>query len=99
MKTFQHFDVSKVEELLNAFFAKAAAYDKARSSSSEKLSKGLLERQLKEANTRLQDAQVKESEEVSKIQSTMDELERIEKKLVDLKEQRTQLCATLKRKK
>ncbi|KAL0463314.1 UNVERIFIED_CONTAM: hypothetical protein Slati_0219000 [Sesamum latifolium] len=63
-------------------FAKAAAYDKARSSSSEKLSKGLLERQLKEANTRLQDAKVKESEEVSKIQSTMDELERIEKKLV-----------------
>ncbi|KAL0438961.1 UNVERIFIED_CONTAM: hypothetical protein Slati_2379100 [Sesamum latifolium] len=64
--SFQRFDVSKVEELLNIFFSKAAAYDKARSSSSEKLSKGLLERQLKEANTRLQDAQVKESEEVSK---------------------------------
>ncbi|KAL0463332.1 UNVERIFIED_CONTAM: hypothetical protein Slati_0220800 [Sesamum latifolium] len=72
------------------------AYDKARSSSFEKLSKGLLEQQLKEANTRLQDAQVKENEDVSKIQSIMDELERIEKKLVNLKEQRTQLCATLK---
>ncbi|KAL0291230.1 UNVERIFIED_CONTAM: hypothetical protein Sangu_2541300 [Sesamum angustifolium] len=64
--SFQHFDVSKVEELLNAFFAKAAAYDEARSSSFEKLSKGLLERQLK-ANTHIQDAQVKESEEPSKI--------------------------------
>ncbi|KAL0396153.1 UNVERIFIED_CONTAM: hypothetical protein Scaly_0063700 [Sesamum calycinum] len=74
-----------VEELLNAFFAKVTAYDEVRSSSFEKLSKGLLERQLKEANTHLQDAQAKESEEVSKIQSTMDELERIEKKLVDLK--------------
>ncbi|KAL0340279.1 UNVERIFIED_CONTAM: hypothetical protein Sradi_4544700 [Sesamum radiatum] len=80
MKSFQHFDVSKVEELLNAFFAKAATYDEARSSSFEKLSKGLLERQLK-ANAHLQDAQVKESEEPSKIQSTMDELERIEKRL------------------
>ncbi|KAL0458003.1 UNVERIFIED_CONTAM: hypothetical protein Slati_0427500 [Sesamum latifolium] len=75
MKSFQRFDVSRVEELLNVFFSKAATYDKARSSSSEKLSKGLLERQLKEASTRLQDAQVKESEEVSKIESTMDELE------------------------
>ncbi|KAL0423129.1 UNVERIFIED_CONTAM: hypothetical protein Sradi_0847700 [Sesamum radiatum] len=89
MKTFQHFDISKVEELLNAFFAKATAYDEARSSSSEKLSKGLLKRQLKEVNTHLQDAQAKESEEVSKLQSTVDELECIEKKLVDLKEQRT----------
>ncbi|KAL0293874.1 UNVERIFIED_CONTAM: hypothetical protein Sradi_6916200 [Sesamum radiatum] len=88
MKTFQHFDISKMEELLNAFFAKATAYDEARSSSSEKLSKVLLERQLKEANTRLQ--------EVSKIQSTMDELEHIEKKLVDLKKQKVTLCATLK---
>ncbi|KAL0455861.1 UNVERIFIED_CONTAM: hypothetical protein Slati_0925300 [Sesamum latifolium] len=43
MKSFQCFDVSKVEELLNTFFTKAAAYDKARSSSSKKLSKGLLE--------------------------------------------------------
>ncbi|KAL0320196.1 UNVERIFIED_CONTAM: hypothetical protein Sradi_5281100 [Sesamum radiatum] len=51
---------------------------------------------LKEASTRLQDAQDKESEEVSKIESIIDELERIEKKLVDLKEQRTQLCAALK---
>ncbi|KAL0287781.1 UNVERIFIED_CONTAM: hypothetical protein Scaly_2550100 [Sesamum calycinum] len=88
MKTFQHFDISKMEELLNAFFAKATAYDEARSSSLEKLSKVLLKRQLKEANTRLQ--------EVSKIQSTMDELERIEKKLVDLKKQKVTLCATLK---
>ncbi|KAL0447770.1 UNVERIFIED_CONTAM: hypothetical protein Slati_1904900 [Sesamum latifolium] len=40
MKSFQRFDVSRVEELLNVFFSKAAAYDKARSSSSEKLSKG-----------------------------------------------------------
>ncbi|KAL0455747.1 UNVERIFIED_CONTAM: hypothetical protein Slati_0913900 [Sesamum latifolium] len=31
MKSFQRFDVSKVKELLNVFFSKAAAYDKARS--------------------------------------------------------------------
>ncbi|KAL0285036.1 UNVERIFIED_CONTAM: hypothetical protein Scaly_2831000 [Sesamum calycinum] len=60
------------------------------------LIEGLVERQLKEANTRLQDAKVKESEEVPKIQSTMNELERIEKELVDLKEQRMTLCSTLK---
>ncbi|KAL0349734.1 UNVERIFIED_CONTAM: hypothetical protein Sradi_4122600 [Sesamum radiatum] len=39
MKSFQKFDVSKVEESLNAFFAKVRAYDEARSLSSEKLSR------------------------------------------------------------
>ncbi|KAK4382900.1 putative AC transposase [Sesamum angolense] len=68
---------------------RSAAYDKARLSSSKKLSKGILERQFKKTNTRLEDAQAKESEEFSKIQSIMDALECIEKKLVDLKEQRT----------
>ncbi|KAL0430527.1 UNVERIFIED_CONTAM: hypothetical protein Sradi_0678700 [Sesamum radiatum] len=96
MKNFQRFDISKVEEPLNALFTKVAAYGKVRSSSSEKLSKDLLERQLKEVNTCLQDGQVKESEEVFKIQTIMDELESIERKLVYLKEQRTQLCAILK---
>ncbi|KAL0309135.1 UNVERIFIED_CONTAM: hypothetical protein Sradi_5855800 [Sesamum radiatum] len=96
MKSFQHFDISKVEKLLNAFFAKATAYEETGSSSSDKLSKVLLERQLKEANSRHQDAQVKKSEEISKIQSTIDELERIKNKLMDLKEQRMNLCAALK---
>ncbi|KAL0396595.1 UNVERIFIED_CONTAM: hypothetical protein Scaly_0107900 [Sesamum calycinum] len=36
MKSFQKFDVSKVEESLNMFFAKVRAYDEARSLSSEK---------------------------------------------------------------
>ncbi|KAK4383232.1 hypothetical protein Sango_2794400 [Sesamum angolense] len=38
MKSFQKFDVSKVEESLNAFFTKVRAYEEARSLSSEKLS-------------------------------------------------------------
>ncbi|KAL0286468.1 UNVERIFIED_CONTAM: hypothetical protein Scaly_2554800 [Sesamum calycinum] len=67
--------------------------------SSEKLSKSLLEQQLREAKDRFQDAQVKASEETSKVQSTMAMLERIENEIVDLKEQKTSLCATLKRQK
>ncbi|KAL0368432.1 UNVERIFIED_CONTAM: hypothetical protein Scaly_1062100 [Sesamum calycinum] len=39
---------AEVEDLLDAFIAKAVAYDEARSSTSEELSKGLPERQLKE---------------------------------------------------
>ncbi|KAK4397402.1 hypothetical protein Sango_1576800 [Sesamum angolense] len=39
MKSFQKFDISKVEESLNMFFAKVRAYDEARSLSSEKFPK------------------------------------------------------------
>ncbi|KAL0416124.1 UNVERIFIED_CONTAM: hypothetical protein Slati_3444300 [Sesamum latifolium] len=96
MKSFQKFDISKVEESLNVFFAKVAAYDETRSVSSEKLSQSLLEQQLKQAKDRFQDAQAKASEEASKVQCTMDKLEHIQKEIVELKEQRRSLCATLK---
>ncbi|KAL0322045.1 UNVERIFIED_CONTAM: hypothetical protein Scaly_2500900 [Sesamum calycinum] len=72
MKSFQKFDVSKVEISLNTFFAKVHAYDEARSLSSEKLSQSFHEQQLKEAKACLQDVQAKASEEASEIQSTMD---------------------------
>ncbi|KAL0298421.1 UNVERIFIED_CONTAM: hypothetical protein Sradi_6501900 [Sesamum radiatum] len=62
MKSFQKFDVSKVEESLNMFFAKVRAYDEARSLSSEKLSQSLHEQQLKEVKARLQGVQAKASE-------------------------------------
>ncbi|KAL0463608.1 UNVERIFIED_CONTAM: hypothetical protein Slati_0248400 [Sesamum latifolium] len=96
MKSFHKFDILKVEEAFNVFFAKVAAYDEARSLSSEKLSRSLVEQQLKKAKDRFQDAQVKASKEASKVQFAMVELERIEKEIVDLKEQRASLCATLK---
>ncbi|KAL0282760.1 UNVERIFIED_CONTAM: hypothetical protein Sangu_2479700 [Sesamum angustifolium] len=73
-----------MEESLNMFFVKVGAYDEVSSLSSEKLSRSLHE-QLKEAKDHLQDVQAKTSEEASKIQSTMDELEDIEKDIVALK--------------
>ncbi|KAL0328115.1 UNVERIFIED_CONTAM: hypothetical protein Scaly_2244100 [Sesamum calycinum] len=96
MKSFHKFDISKVEESLNTFFVKVRAYDEARSLSSEKLSRSLHEQQLKEAKARFQDVQAKASEEASKVQSAMDELEHIEKEIVALKRRRTSLRATLK---
>ncbi|KAL0283779.1 UNVERIFIED_CONTAM: hypothetical protein Sangu_2867500 [Sesamum angustifolium] len=51
---------------------------------------------LKEAKDHLLDAQVKASEEASRVQSTMTKLEYFEKEIVNLKEQRTSLCANLK---
>ncbi|KAK4396421.1 hypothetical protein Sango_1478700 [Sesamum angolense] len=99
MKSFQKFDISKVEESLNMFFAKVRAYDEARSLSSEKLSQSLHKQQLKEVKARLQDVQAKASEEASEIQSVMDELEHVEEDIAVLKGQRTNLRATLKEKK
>ncbi|KAK4400582.1 hypothetical protein Sango_1164300 [Sesamum angolense] len=99
MKSFEKFDISKVEESLNTFFAKVRAYDDARSLSSKKLSRSLHEQQLKEAKARLQDVQAKASEEASEIQSVVDELEHIEKDIVVLKGRTTSLHATLKGKK
>ncbi|KAK4406217.1 hypothetical protein Sango_0628200 [Sesamum angolense] len=99
MKSFQKFDVSKMEELLNTFFAKVRAYYEARSLSSEKLSRSLHEQQLKEAKARLQDVQTKASEEASEIQTAMNELNHIDKDIVVLKGRRTSLRSTLKGKK
>ncbi|KAK4380801.1 hypothetical protein Sango_3029100 [Sesamum angolense] len=79
MKSFQKFDISKVEESLNMFFAKVRAYDEARSLSSEKLSQSLHKQQLKEVKARLQDVQAKASEKASEIQSVMDELSMLRK--------------------
>ncbi|KAL0311582.1 UNVERIFIED_CONTAM: hypothetical protein Sangu_2452900 [Sesamum angustifolium] len=99
MKSFQKFDVSKVEESLNMFFAKVHAYDEARSLSSEKLSQSLHEQKLEEVKARLQDVQAKASEEASEIQSAMDELEHVEEDIAVLKGRRMNLSATLKEKK
>ncbi|KAL0411541.1 UNVERIFIED_CONTAM: hypothetical protein Slati_3743800 [Sesamum latifolium] len=64
------------------------AYDEVKSLSSEKLSRNLQEQHLKEAKACLQDVQAKASEEASKVQYTMDELEHIEKEIVALKGQK-----------
>ncbi|KAL0373502.1 UNVERIFIED_CONTAM: hypothetical protein Sradi_3265900 [Sesamum radiatum] len=96
MKSFQKFDVTKVEELLNTFFVKVRAYDGVRSLSSHKLSQSLHEQHLKEAEDRLQDVQAKTSEGASKAQSIMDELEHVEKEIVALKGRRTSLSTVLK---
>ncbi|KAL0433469.1 UNVERIFIED_CONTAM: hypothetical protein Slati_2681200 [Sesamum latifolium] len=66
------------------------------SSNKDRHWKSLSDQQLKEAENHLQDAQTKASEETSKVQSTMDKLERIEKEIMDLKRPRTSLCATLR---
>ncbi|KAL0339322.1 UNVERIFIED_CONTAM: hypothetical protein Sangu_1454300 [Sesamum angustifolium] len=86
MKSFHKFDILKLEESLNTFFVKVGAYDEARSLSSEKLCQSLHDQQLKEAKDCLQDVQAKASEEAAKVQSTLDELEHIEKDTVALKE-------------
>ncbi|KAL0361647.1 UNVERIFIED_CONTAM: hypothetical protein Sradi_3849200 [Sesamum radiatum] len=70
MKSFQKFDITKVEESLNIFFVKVRAYDEARSLSSHKLSRSLHAQRLKEAEDRLQDVEVKASEGASKAQWT-----------------------------
>ncbi|KAK4381667.1 hypothetical protein Sango_2944800 [Sesamum angolense] len=99
MKSFQKFDVSKVEESLNMFFAKVHAYNEARSLSSKKLSQSQHEQQLKEVKARLQVVQAKANEKSSEIQSAMDELEHVEADIAVLKGRRTNLRATLKEKK
>ncbi|KAL0287549.1 UNVERIFIED_CONTAM: hypothetical protein Sradi_7122500 [Sesamum radiatum] len=96
MKSFQKFDITKVEESLNTFFVKVCAYDEARSLSSHKLSRSLHAQHLKEAGDRLQDVEAKASEGASKAQSIMDELEHVEKVIVALKGRRRSLCAALK---
>ncbi|KAL0313205.1 UNVERIFIED_CONTAM: hypothetical protein Sradi_5719800 [Sesamum radiatum] len=96
MKSFQKFDITKVEESLTTFFVKVRAYDEVRSLSSHKLSRSLHVQRLKEAEDRLQDVEAKASEGASKAQSIMDELEQVEKGIVALKGRRTSLCAALK---
>ncbi|KAL0308161.1 UNVERIFIED_CONTAM: hypothetical protein Sangu_2990800 [Sesamum angustifolium] len=60
------------------------------------MSQSLLEQELEESKDHLENAQAKASKEASKVQSTMDKLECTEKEIVELKEQRTYLCAPLK---
>ncbi|KAL0427482.1 UNVERIFIED_CONTAM: hypothetical protein Slati_2923000 [Sesamum latifolium] len=54
---------------------------------------------MKEAKARFQDVQAKASEEASKVQSIVDELEHIEKEIMALRGQRTSLYAALKEQK
>ncbi|KAL0286983.1 UNVERIFIED_CONTAM: hypothetical protein Sradi_7134800 [Sesamum radiatum] len=96
MKSFQKFDITKVEESLNTCFVKVSAYDEARSLSSHKLSRSLHGQHLKEAEDRLQDVQAKASEGASKAQYIIHELEHVEKEIVVLKGRRTSLCVALK---
>ncbi|KAL0413458.1 UNVERIFIED_CONTAM: hypothetical protein Sradi_1547500 [Sesamum radiatum] len=96
IKSFQKFDIAKVEESLNTFFVKVRAYDEARSLSSHKLSQSLHAQRLKEDEDRLQEVEAKASEGASKAQSIMEELEQVEKGIVALKGRRTSLFAALK---
>ncbi|KAI3453510.1 hypothetical protein Pfo_010173 [Paulownia fortunei] len=97
MKSFTNFDIYHVEEPLKELFAKATANDEAMSAFSEQASKELLAQQLSEAKECLHEAKTRESKEVNQIQSTKEELERIKKKLDDLKGQKKHLSASFKR--
>ncbi|KAK6139587.1 hypothetical protein DH2020_026670 [Rehmannia glutinosa] len=96
MKSFKNFDLSHLEELLEALFSQAAAYDEARSISSEKGSKELLARQLSEARDRLHDAKTKENKEFAQIMSTKDDLESIKNEIDGLQKRKKNLTASLK---
>ncbi|KAK6149341.1 hypothetical protein DH2020_016866 [Rehmannia glutinosa] len=95
MKSFKNFDISHLEELLEGLFAPAAAYDEARSISSEKGSKELLSQQLSEARDRLHDAKTKENKEFAQIMSTKDDLESIKKEIDNLQKRKKNLTAAL----
>ncbi|KAK6126655.1 hypothetical protein DH2020_039602 [Rehmannia glutinosa] len=73
-----------------------AAYDEARSISSEKGSKELLARQLSEAKDRLHDAKTKENKEFAQIMSTKNDLESIKKEIDCLQKWKKNLTASLK---
>ncbi|KAK6145923.1 hypothetical protein DH2020_019792 [Rehmannia glutinosa] len=97
MKSFNIIDISFVEGSLKDLFAKAVAYDEARSSSSEIVSKELLAKQLSEVEDRLHDAKTKEAKESARISSTKEELESINRELHNLRKRKKNLTASLKR--
>ncbi|KAK6163515.1 hypothetical protein DH2020_000379 [Rehmannia glutinosa] len=97
MKSFNIIDISFVEGSLKDLFAKAIAYDEARSSYSEIVSKELLAQQLSEVEGRLHDAKTKEAKESARISSTKEELESINRELDNLRKRKKNLTASLKR--
>ncbi|KAK6136283.1 hypothetical protein DH2020_029982 [Rehmannia glutinosa] len=97
MKSFNIIDISFVEGSLKDLFAKAIAYDEARSSSSEIVSKELLAKQLSKVEDRLHDAKTKEAKESARISSTKEELESINRELDNLRKRKKNLTASLKR--
>ncbi|KAK6121757.1 hypothetical protein DH2020_044501 [Rehmannia glutinosa] len=97
MKSFNIIDIFFVEGSLKDLFAKDVAYDEARSSSSEIMSKELLVKQLSEVEDRLHDAKTKEAKESARISSTKEELESINRELDNLRKQKKNLTASLKR--
>lgn len=92
MKSFKRFDVSIIEELLKDLFDKAAAYDKMRSKSSEKASKDLLARQLKEAKDHLSDVKTRKGKETEQLKASKAELEQIRE---EFKEKEKNMSASI----
>ncbi|KAK6137934.1 hypothetical protein DH2020_028322 [Rehmannia glutinosa] len=97
MKSFNIIDISFVEGSLKDLFTKAIAYDEARSSSSEIVSKELLAQQLSKVEDRLHDAKTKEVKEPARISSTKEELESINRELDNLRKRKKNLTASLNR--
>ncbi|KAL9142570.1 hypothetical protein ABFS82_14G178500 [Erythranthe guttata] len=97
MKDLGDFDISCIEELLKSLFSQAMAYDKVRSSNSEKASKEILARQLDEAKDRLHNTQARERKETLQFQATNNDLECVKKERAALKERVGQLRSSLKR--
>ncbi|KAL7153202.1 hypothetical protein ABFS83_04G150400 [Erythranthe nasuta] len=97
MRDLGDFDISCIEELLKSLFSQATAYDKVRSSNSEKASKEILARQLDEAKDRLHTTQGREHKETLQVQVTNNDLESIKKERAALKVRVGQLRSSLKR--
>ncbi|KAL7116782.1 hypothetical protein ACP275_03G027100 [Erythranthe tilingii] len=97
MRDLGDFDISCIEELLKSLFSQATAYDKVRSSNSEKASKEILSRQLEEAKDRLHTTQAREHKETLQVQVTNNDLESVKKERAALKVRVGQLRSSLKR--
>ncbi|KAL7106509.1 hypothetical protein ACP275_07G117500 [Erythranthe tilingii] len=97
MKNLGNFDISCLEESLKTLFSQATAYDEARSLSSEKASKEILARQLKEAKDRLHNTQVREQKETLQVQATNDDLVSVKKERAALNVRIGDLRSSLKR--
>lgn len=95
MKGLGSFDISHLEALVDTLFAKATAYDDARSQASERPTKELLSQQLNDAKDRLQKAQIDKSKGAEQAERMKAELKSIELQLVALTERQKELYKSL----
>lgn len=95
MKRFEHANISCIEEFLESLFARAAAYDEARSATSDALTKEALARQLKDVDDRLREALDKEAEGVKEVECSEAELKNVEEQLELLTKRKQELSSSL----